>query len=172
MLSRFSRVRLCDTMEWMPGSSVRVILQARILGSAPCPPPGDHPFPGTEFVSLTSQVGSYHKRHLASPMVSTPYNWRVRREVGWMVNTVLGSNLLPWYWVHTSLLWNHRFFVGRDTAEWLPAQCRHKEGPQQPAMEKTNKYSSWFSGDLKSVTLRSHSNWKDKQPQNRFLHIK
>ena len=37
-----------------PGSSVRGILQARILEGLPCPPPGDLPNPGIEPVSLMS----------------------------------------------------------------------------------------------------------------------
>ena len=37
-----------------PGSSVRGILQARILNGLPCPPPGGLPDPGIEPASLTS----------------------------------------------------------------------------------------------------------------------
>ena len=44
---------LCDPMDCSPpGSSVRGILQARILEWAPCPPPGDLPDPGIELASL------------------------------------------------------------------------------------------------------------------------
>ena len=54
---------LCDSMNCsLPGSSVRGILQARILEWITCPPPGDLPNPGVEPTSLTSllhwQVGS------------------------------------------------------------------------------------------------------------------
>ena len=38
---------LCDPMDYSPpGSSVHGILQARILGGLPCPPPGDLPDSG------------------------------------------------------------------------------------------------------------------------------
>ena len=57
MLSRFSRVRLCATL-W-------TVWPARLLcplgfsrqeywSELPCPPPGDHPHPGIEPLSLTS----------------------------------------------------------------------------------------------------------------------
>ena len=50
-----SRVRLCDPLDYSPqGSSVRGILQARILEWAAMPPPGDLPDPGVEPVSLKS----------------------------------------------------------------------------------------------------------------------
>ena len=46
---------LCDAMDCsLPGSSVHGILQARILGGLPCPPPGDLPNPGIEHMSLVS----------------------------------------------------------------------------------------------------------------------
>ena len=55
VLSRFSRVRLCDPMDSsLPGSSVCEILQARILQWIPFPSPGDLPGPGTEPTSLMS----------------------------------------------------------------------------------------------------------------------
>ena len=45
---------LCDPVDCSPpGSSVRGILQARIL-ELPCPPPGDLPNPGIGPASLTS----------------------------------------------------------------------------------------------------------------------
>jgi len=48
---------LCDPMDYsLPGSSVRGILQARILEWVACPPPGDLPDPGLEPVSLPSPV--------------------------------------------------------------------------------------------------------------------
>ena len=44
-----SRVRLCDPLDYSPqGSSVRGILQARILEWAAFPSPGDLPNPGIE----------------------------------------------------------------------------------------------------------------------------
>ena len=44
---------LCDPMDCSPpGSSVHGILQARILGGLPFPPPGDLPSAGTEPMSL------------------------------------------------------------------------------------------------------------------------
>ena len=44
---------LCDPMDYSPPvSSVREILQARILECVPFPPPGDLPNPGTEPGSL------------------------------------------------------------------------------------------------------------------------
>ena len=49
MLTRFSRVRLCDPMDCSPpGSSVHGTLQARTLAWLPFPPPGDLPDPGIE----------------------------------------------------------------------------------------------------------------------------
>ena len=46
---------LCDPMDYSPpGSSVHGILQARIQGWLPCPPPGDLPDPGIEPASLMS----------------------------------------------------------------------------------------------------------------------
>ena len=55
VLSRFSCVRLCDPVDSSPqGSSVRGILQARILEWVAMPPPGDLPDPGVEPVSLVS----------------------------------------------------------------------------------------------------------------------
>ena len=55
-LSHFSRVWLfCDHMDCSPlGSSVRGILQARILSGLPCPPPGDLPNSGIDPPSLVS----------------------------------------------------------------------------------------------------------------------
>ena len=46
---------LCDPMDYSPpGSSVRGILQARILEWLPCPSPGDLPNPGIKPASLMS----------------------------------------------------------------------------------------------------------------------
>ena len=43
---------LCDPMDCsMPGSSVHIILQARILDQVPCPSPGNLPDPGIQPVS-------------------------------------------------------------------------------------------------------------------------
>ena len=53
-----------------PGSSVRGILQARILEWLPCPPPGDLSDPGIKQASLNLQhwrVGSLPLEHLGSP---------------------------------------------------------------------------------------------------------
>ena len=45
----------CDSIDHSsPGSSVHGILQARIPGGLPCPPPGDHPNPGIEPESIMS----------------------------------------------------------------------------------------------------------------------
>ena len=50
---------LCDPMDWrMPGFSVHVILQARILEWVLFPSPGDLPNPGTEPRSLVLQAHS------------------------------------------------------------------------------------------------------------------
>ena len=50
---------LCDPMDCsLPGSSVRGILQARILEWLPCLPPGDLPNPGTEPRWVQLQVDS------------------------------------------------------------------------------------------------------------------
>ena len=68
-LSCFSRVRLCDPMDYsLPGSSVHGILQARILEWLLCPPPGGHPEPGIEPVSLKSPV-------LAGGFFTTSATW-------------------------------------------------------------------------------------------------
>ena len=46
---------LCNTMDHsLPGSSVHAILQARILSTIPCPPPGNPTNPGIQPESLTS----------------------------------------------------------------------------------------------------------------------
>ena len=62
---------LCDTVDSSPpGSSVRGILQARILEWLPCPPPGDLSDPGIKQASLNLQhwrVGSLPLEHLGSP---------------------------------------------------------------------------------------------------------
>ena len=50
-----SCLTLCNTMDCsLPGSSVHEILQARILSTLPCPPPGHPPNPGMEPESLIS----------------------------------------------------------------------------------------------------------------------
>ena len=47
MLSHFSCVRLCDSIDYsLPGSSVHGILQAKVLSGLPFPSPGDLPDPG------------------------------------------------------------------------------------------------------------------------------
>ena len=49
MLSRFSHVWLCDSMDYsLPGSSLHGILQARCWSGLPCPPPGNLPDPEIE----------------------------------------------------------------------------------------------------------------------------
>ena len=40
----------------LPGSSLHGVLQTKILGGLPCPPPGDLPDPGIEPESLMSPV--------------------------------------------------------------------------------------------------------------------
>ena len=48
---------LCDPLDCsLPGSSAHGVLQTKILGGLPCPPPGDLPDPGIEPESLTSPV--------------------------------------------------------------------------------------------------------------------
>ena len=51
----------------LPGSTVHVILQARILEWSPCPPPGDLPDPGIEpaisYVSCVGRCVLYHALH-------------------------------------------------------------------------------------------------------------
>ena len=72
MLSRFSCIRLWDTMDCSrPGSSVHGILQARILEWLSCPPPGDSPHPGTQPESLTSPA-------LAGRIFTTSATWEVQ----------------------------------------------------------------------------------------------
>ena len=60
VLSRFSRVRLCNPMDCsLPGSSVHGILQQEYWSGLPFPPPGDLPDPGIEPESLKSpEVGA------------------------------------------------------------------------------------------------------------------
>ena len=73
VLSHFSQVRLFSSPQ---GSSVRGILQARILEWLSCPPPGGLPDPGVEPQSLPSPAlageqhrGSWeaHLRHVIHP---------------------------------------------------------------------------------------------------------
>ena len=70
MLSLFqSCLTLCNTMDCsLPSSSVYGILQARIQGRLPCPPPGDRPKPGIEYASLTSPA-------LAGKFFTTSTTW-------------------------------------------------------------------------------------------------
>ena len=57
MLSRFSRVRLCDPVDCSPpGSFVRGILQGRRLEWLPRSPPGDLPNSGIKPASFMSPV--------------------------------------------------------------------------------------------------------------------
>ena len=62
---------LCDPMDCNPpGSSIREILQARMLSELPCPPLGDLPHPGTESVFLMSpalDADSLSLSHQGSP---------------------------------------------------------------------------------------------------------
>ena len=54
-----SCLTLCDRVDCSPpGSSVHGILQARIWGGLPCPPPGDLPNPGIKPRSPTLQADS------------------------------------------------------------------------------------------------------------------
>ena len=60
---------LCDPMDCiLPGSSVHVILQARILEWVTMLPPGDLPNPGIELVSLMSSA-------LAGRFFTTSATW-------------------------------------------------------------------------------------------------
>ena len=62
----------------LPGSSVRGVLQARILEWAPCPSPGDISDPGIKPKSLMPlhwQVGSLSLRHQGSPVDETKNNF-------------------------------------------------------------------------------------------------
>ena len=63
---------LCNPMDCsLPGSSVRGILQVRILGGLPCPPPGLLPNPKIESMSLSSPTlvdGVFTTSHLGRPM--------------------------------------------------------------------------------------------------------
>ena len=69
MLSCFSRVQLCDPMDWIsPGFSVHGIFQARILAWESFPPPGDIPNPGIKPRSLMSPV-------LAGGFFTTSATW-------------------------------------------------------------------------------------------------
>ena len=67
---------LCDPVDYSPpGSSVRGIVQARILEWLPFPPPEDLPNPGIESASYISYVGRrvlYHWCHLGSPFTKQP----------------------------------------------------------------------------------------------------
>ena len=48
-----SCLTLCNPMDYsLPGSSVHMILQARIRSGLPCPSPGDLPDPGVLFINL------------------------------------------------------------------------------------------------------------------------
>ena len=52
-----SCLALCSPMDYSPpGSPVHGILEARIWGGLPCPPPGDLPDPGIKTTSLMSSV--------------------------------------------------------------------------------------------------------------------
>ena len=66
---------LCNPMDYSPlDSSVPGILQARILEWVPCPPPGDLPDPGFQFVSLKSP-------ELAGRFFTTSTSWDARNLV-------------------------------------------------------------------------------------------
>ena len=65
---------LCDPMDCSPpGSSVHGILQARILGGLPCPPPGDLPNPGIKPVSPALWVDSIPLSRWGSPSLYTDW---------------------------------------------------------------------------------------------------
>ena len=67
-----SCLTLCDPMDCSPpGSSVRGILQARILEWGTIPPPGDLPNPGIKPISLLSPaLADGHQSHLGVQMGS------------------------------------------------------------------------------------------------------
>ena len=72
MLSCFSRVPLCDTMDCsLPVSSVHGILQARRLGWIPFPTRWDLPNPGIELSPLMSPT-------LAGIFLTTSATWEIR----------------------------------------------------------------------------------------------
>ena len=55
VLSCFSRLRLCDPMDYtLPGSSDHRIFQARNWNGLPCPPTSDPPNPAIKPTSLMS----------------------------------------------------------------------------------------------------------------------
>ena len=75
VLSHFNLVRptLCDPIECsLPGSSVRGILQARILEWVAMPSSRDLPYPGIELVSLMSPA-------LAGGFFTTSATWEAHR---------------------------------------------------------------------------------------------
>ena len=86
---------LCNSMDRSPpGSSIHGILQARILGGLPCPPPGDLPNPGIEhmspvspaltggfFITSTTREAQIHTRNsedtvITAPSILRPYKIR------------------------------------------------------------------------------------------------
>ena len=76
LLSRFSRVWLCDPMDCSPpGSSVHGILQARMLEWVAVPSPGDLPDPGIKSRSLALQADS-----LLSEPPGKPWQYRAMLE--------------------------------------------------------------------------------------------
>ena len=63
---------LCDPMDCsLPGSSVHGVLQARIWGGLPCPPPGNLPNQGIQPVSLMSPA-------LAGGFFTTSTTWETQ----------------------------------------------------------------------------------------------
>ena len=65
---------LCNPMDCSPpGSSVHLILQARIFSGLPCPPPGDLHDPGMEPVSPALQADSLPAEPSGKPPGKT---WR------------------------------------------------------------------------------------------------
>ena len=60
----------CDPMVCsLPGSSVYVISQSRILELVPFPPPGYLSIPGVEFASPTLQAGCLPQSHQGNPLL-------------------------------------------------------------------------------------------------------
>ena len=69
VLSRFSRVQLCDPMDCSPpGSSVHGFSRQKYWSGLPFPSPGDLPYPGIEPVSLMSPA-------LAGRFFTTSTTW-------------------------------------------------------------------------------------------------
>ena len=84
MLSRFSRVRLCDPMDCsLPGSSSMGFFRQEYWSGLLCPPPGYLPNPGIKPVSYVSCIDRwvlYYQHHLGSPNIYLIlFNTSIRR---------------------------------------------------------------------------------------------